>query len=62
MVPTVVYYTNTIDPKPKIDELDNMGNAEKRRFWKNRGKQILKIENEKMGRQFIHLKKAKYHF
>ena len=34
-----------------------MGNAEKRRFWNNREKQTLKVENEKRERQIIHLKK-----
>ena len=35
-----------------------MGNTEKKRFKKNREKQILKFENEKMERQIIHLKKS----
>ena len=42
-VPTEVDYSIKIDPKPKIEELDNIGNAEERRFWNNRGKQILKV-------------------
>ena len=32
-----------------------MGNAEKNRFWKNRGKQALIVGNEKTERQIIHL-------
>ena len=34
-----------------------MGNSEKISFWKNRGKQILKVENGEMEGQIIHLKK-----
>ena len=34
-----------------------MGNEEKRRFCNNREKQILKVENKKLERQSIHLKK-----
>ena len=34
-----------------------MGNAEKRRFYNNKEKQILKVKNEKIDRQIIYLKK-----
>ena len=34
-----------------------MVNTEKICFWKNRGTQILKVENEKMETHIIHLKK-----
>ena len=33
-----------------------MVNAEKRRYWKNREEQIMKIANEGMKRETIHLK------
>ena len=34
-----------------------MSNVEKIRLWKNRGHQLLKVDNEKMERQIIHIKK-----
>ena len=34
-VSTEVDYTTVIDPKPKIEELNNMGHSEKICFWKN---------------------------
>ena len=55
-VTTGVDYTTTIDPKPTREELYNIGNALKTLSWKNRGKQILKVENEKMEKQIIHIK------
>ena len=57
-VKTEVDYTTTIDPKPKMEELYNTGNAEEKPCCKNRGKKLLKSENQKMERQIIHLKKS----
>ena len=34
-----------------------MGNRVKRRFWNNRGKEILKVENEKKGKTHYSSKK-----
>ena len=34
-----------------------MGKSKKGKFWKDREKAILKLENEKMEKQIIHLKK-----
>ena len=56
-VSTEVDYTNTIDPKPTPDKRNNMGNVEKICFWKNRGRKILEVENEKTEIHIIHLKK-----
>ena len=59
---TEVDFTTTIYPKPEIDEWNNTGNTEKRRFCKKRRKKVLKVENEKMEIQIIHLKRVTYHF
>ena len=37
-----------------------MGKAKKRTLWKNRERSILELDNEKMEKQIIHLKKELY--
>ena len=55
--PTEVEYITKVDTKPAPKELNNMGNRVKRRFWNNRGKEILKVENEKKGKTHYSSKK-----
>ena len=44
-------------PKLTNEECIEMRKVQKRQFWKNRDKTILKLENEKMEKQIIRLKK-----